>query len=81
MGAITGNGQAQTGLGGAAGFGEILLGRSDDGTFAIDTSAVFENGFAIGGANFAPSALYVATDGLSLLEQRLPAAIWPRLPA
>ncbi len=63
MGAITGNGQAQTGLGGAAGFGEILLGRSDDGTFAIDTSAVFENGFAIGGANFAPSALYVATDG------------------
>lgn len=63
MGAITGNGQAQTGLGGAAGFGEILLGRSDDGAFAIDTSAVFENGFAIGGANFFPSALYVATDG------------------
>ncbi len=63
MGTISGNGQAQTGLGGAAGFGEILLDRSDDGVFAIDTSAVFENGFAFGGANFAASALYVATDG------------------
>ena len=63
MGVISGNGQAQTGLGGAAGFGEVLLGRSDDGAFAIDTSAVFESGFAFGGANFAASALYVATDG------------------
>ncbi len=63
MGTISGNGQAQTGLGGAAGFGEILLDRSDYDVFAIDTSAVFENGFAFGGANFAASALYVATDG------------------
>jgi Ca2+-binding RTX toxin-like protein len=63
MGTISGNGQAQTGLGGAEGFGEILLDRSDDGAFAIDTSAVFENGFAFGGGDFAASALYVATDG------------------
>lgn len=63
MGLITGNGQAQTGLGGADGYGEIQLARSDDGAFAVDTSAVFENGFTLGGVNFAATSLFVATDG------------------
>ncbi len=63
MGTITGNGVAQTGLGGAAGYGEIALARSDDGAFAIDTSAVFGSGFTFGGASFAATALYVSTDG------------------
>ena len=63
MGEITGNGQAQGGLGGAAGFGETALARSDDASFRIDVSAVFENGFTIGNAHFAADALFVATDG------------------
>lgn len=64
MGIIAGNGTAQTGLGGAAGFGEIQLARSDDGAIAIDTAAVFENGFVLGGTSYAANALFVSTDGL-----------------
>ncbi|MDZ7906718.1 MAG: hypothetical protein U5N55_13835 [Cypionkella sp.] len=63
MGAITGNGQAQTGLGGAAGFGEVALARSDSAAFVVDTSAVFENGFSLGGVSYAANALFVSTDG------------------
>lgn len=63
MGVISGNGQAQTGLGGAAGYGEIALARSDDASFAIDAAAVFENGFSLGGVTYAADALFVATDG------------------
>ena len=63
MGTITGTGVAQTGLGGAAGYGETALARGDDGAFAIDTAAVFENGFTFGGASYGAGALYVSTDG------------------
>ncbi len=63
MGAITGNGQPQTGLGGAAGFGEITLARSDDGSFAVDTSAVFSSGFTMAGVTYSAASLYVSTDG------------------
>ncbi len=63
MGVISGNGQAQSGLGGAAGFGETALARSDDGSFAIDVSAVFSSGFTLAGVSYAANALYVATDG------------------
>lgn len=63
MTAITGNGTAQTGLGGAAGFGEMALTRADDGSFAIDTSAVFENGLTVAGVTYAANALFVSLDG------------------
>ena len=63
VGEITGNGTAQSGLGGAAGYGEIALTRADEGAFAIDVSAVFENGFTIAGTSYASTALFVATDG------------------
>jgi len=77
MGIISGNGQAQTGLGGAAGFGEIALARSDDASFAIDAAAVFENGFHLGGVTYAANALFVATDGFITFG----AAPSPGLPA
>lgn len=63
MSQITGNGQAQSGLGGAAGYGEMALARSDDASFAVDVSAVFENGFSIGGQRYGANSLFVATDG------------------
>jgi Ca2+-binding RTX toxin-like protein len=63
MNVIEGNGTAQAGLGGAAGFGETALARSDDGSFAVDASAVFEAGFSIGGVRYAATSLFVATDG------------------
>lgn len=63
MGVISGNGQAQTGLGGPAGYGELALARGDDNSFAIDASLVFENGFTMGGTAYAATSLFVATDG------------------
>lgn len=63
MTAITGNGTAQTGLGGAAGYGELALTRADDGSYAIDTSAVFENGITLAGTAYAANALFVSLDG------------------
>lgn len=64
MGAITGNGTAVTGLGGAAGYGETALARDDASAERIDVSAVFEAGFAIGGGTISAANLYVSTDGL-----------------
>lgn len=63
MGEITGNGTAVTGLGGPAGYGEIALPRTDDGYSQVDVSAVFEQGFNIGGVHYAGDQLYVSTDG------------------
>ncbi|MBC7477320.1 MAG: hypothetical protein H7317_04400 [Pseudorhodobacter sp.] len=64
MGAITGNGTAVKGLGGAAGYGEAALARGDDTVTRVDTSAVFGDGFTLGGAHYAGNQLYVSTDGL-----------------
>lgn len=64
MAVVTGTGRAVTGLGGPAGFGEIMLVRADDAAMAIDVGAVFENGFQFGAARFGADALYVSTDGL-----------------
>lgn len=77
---ITGNGTAQTGLGGAAGYGEIELARSDDGSFAIDASAVFEAGFTFGGSVYAATSLFVATDGF-ITFGAAPAAGLPSTPS
>ena len=53
MGAITGNGTAVKGLGGAAGYGETALVRGDDTVTKVDVSAVFGAGFTLGGVNYA----------------------------
>ena len=63
MGTITGNGTAQTGLGGAAGYGETALPRNDDGTSQADVSAVFEDGFLLNGVTCDASELFISTDG------------------
>ena len=64
MGVIAGNGTPVTGLGGAAGYGELALARADEGSFAIDVSAVFQSGFLIGGTTYAASNLFVGIDGI-----------------
>ena len=63
MGTITGNGTAQTGLGGAAGYGEVALPRNDDGSWQADASAVFGQGFLLNGVKYDASKLFISTDG------------------
>ncbi len=60
---ITGDGTVQSGLGGAAGFGELQLERSDDGVLRLDVSPVFETGLSYFGRNFAGTDLWVNTNG------------------
>lgn len=64
MGEITGTGQAVSGLGGAAGFGETAIARADESVTRVDVSAVFEQGFTLAGVTYAADALYISTDGL-----------------
>jgi serralysin len=64
LGNIMGNGTAVTGLGGARGYGEVMLPRGDDAVAQVDVSAVFGAGFKLGGAQFAGNQLYISTDGL-----------------
>ncbi len=64
MGQITGNGTARTGLGGAAGYGETAMERADDGSLRLDLSAVFEQGFFVGGAIVPATDIFLSTDGL-----------------
>lgn len=61
--AIGGSGQIETGLGGDEGLGEIEIPRNDDGSFAIDVSAVFPNGLRIFGKFFAHPIIFVNTNG------------------
>ena len=64
MGIIAGNGTPVTGLGGAAGFGELALARADEGSFAINVSAVFQSGFVISGTTYSAANLFVGIDGI-----------------
>lgn len=64
MTVVTGNGTAVSGLGGSAGFGEIMLSRADDASLRVDVSAVFENGFQLGPQLYSGNDLYVSTNGL-----------------
>lgn len=64
MVAIGGSGAAVTGLGGRAGYGEIMLSRADDASLQINVAAVFENGFQFGAARYAADSLFVSTNGL-----------------
>lgn len=57
------NSNLVSGLGGSAGYGEITLPRGDDNSLAIDTSAVFENGFLIDGIRYDADDLRVSTNG------------------
>lgn len=66
---ITGTGTAQTGLGGAQGYGEVALPRNDDGAAALDVSAVFESGLNYFGQTYAGTDLFVNSNGtLSFLS-------------
>lgn len=64
MTAVTGDGNVVTGLGGAAGFGEIMLTRADDASLRVDTSAVFEDGFQFGAQHYSGNDLFVSTNGI-----------------
>lgn len=64
MAIVTGNGTPVGGLGGPAGYGETQLLRADDGCQQIDVSAVFENGFDLGGKHYGANDLFISTDGL-----------------
>ena len=64
MGQITGNGTAVTGLGGAAGYGELMISGLDEGSVQIDARAVFENGLTIGGVTYAADKLFVNVNGM-----------------
>ena len=61
---VTGNGTAVSGLGGPAGYGEIMLSRADDASLRVNVGAVFQDGFQFGATHYAANALYVSTNGL-----------------
>ena len=63
MGEISGDGTAVTGLGGPKGYGETALPRGDDGFVPVDVSAVFEDGFLLGGETYGGDELFISTDG------------------
>ncbi|MCR8547416.1 tandem-95 repeat protein [Salipiger sp. P9] len=61
--AITGNGSLVSGLGGPEGYGEIRLPNIDDFQLRVDVSAVFANGFVIGGRSYSATDFRVSTNG------------------
>ncbi|WP_430463299.1 nidogen-like domain-containing protein [Tabrizicola sp.] len=64
MTGVGGNGTPVSGLGGPAGFGEIMLSRADDASLQLDVSAVFGDGFQLGPTHYAANQLFVSTNGL-----------------
>lgn len=64
MAVVTGDGTAVSGLGGPAGYGEIMLSRSDDASLRVDVGAVFETGFQFGANHFNADDLFVSTNGI-----------------
>jgi hypothetical protein len=64
MSEVSGNGTAMSGLGGPAGYGEIMLSRADDASLQVNVSAVFEDGFQFGATQYSASSLFVSTNGL-----------------
>ena len=63
MAEITGDGTATSGLGGPQGYGETAVPRGDEGYAAVDVSAVFQDGFVIGGVTYGGDELFISTDG------------------
>lgn len=60
---VSGSGVAQRGLGGSAGYGEITLPRSDDGSLRLDVSAVFGQGLNFFGQSYTARDIFVNTNG------------------
>lgn len=60
-GGVVATGRLVAGLGGAAGYGETTLPRSDDGYFQIDLSALFPDGLNVFGTRY--RELFVNTNG------------------
>lgn len=61
LGAIPGDRTLVSGLGGAAGFGEIAVPTNDDGYTSYDVSAVFQGGINFFGQTY--NSVYVNTNG------------------
>ena len=61
---VTGTGVAVSGLGGPAGYGEIMLTQADDASLQVSVGAVFENGFQFGGQTYGANSVFVSTNGL-----------------
>ncbi|WP_136635911.1 nidogen-like domain-containing protein [Pseudooceanicola onchidii] len=57
-------GSVQRGLGGASGFGELALPRSDDGAFRIAAGAVFANGLNVFGTTYSGDDIWIGTNGV-----------------
>lgn len=60
---VSGSGVAQRGLGGSAGYGEITLPRSDDGSLRLDGAAVFGQGLHFFGQSYTAQDIFVNTNG------------------
>lgn len=60
---VTGNGTAQSNLGGAAGYGEIAVPRNDDGSFQVNAGSIFSDGLNYFGNEFSGDQIYVNTNG------------------
>ena len=66
---IGGSGKVQRGLGGDAGFGEVQLPRSDDGSYLLDVSSVFRSGLRYFDNYLASPSIYVNTNGTISFHQ------------
>lgn len=60
---ITGNGTVVTGLGGARGFGELEMARSDDNSIQLSLGAAFEDGLVYLGREYTADQLWLNTNG------------------
>ena len=60
---VTGDGTVVNGLGGARGFGETQMARSDDGSIRLSLGAVFEDGFRYFGRSYSADNLFLNTNG------------------
>ena len=69
---IIGGGQVIGGLGGPADFGEIAVPRGDDGSFAVDVSGLFRDGFRLFGFSYAAPVLFINTNGTVSFGQAVP---------
>ncbi|MCX7568024.1 hypothetical protein OS189_16905 [Sulfitobacter sp. F26169L] len=67
---VTGDGTVVTGLGGARGFGEQAIARSDDATTRLDLRAVFEDGLNYFGRAYDGDNIYLNTNGTVTLGGR-----------
>jgi VCBS repeat-containing protein len=69
---ITAGHAAITGLGGAAGYGEITLNKADDAYQQINVSAAFSGGFTLGGTTYsAANQFFIGSNGYITFGQGL----------